>query len=132
MKRPDDPISDQRLDELLSSLPEPEPSAALRRAVAEIPLRHPQPAPGWFGGFFRPSPAWFPFRSFARAALVAGAVLALGALAGLYTDDEVVASTPDTPRQGSHTVESGELGGDASDELALLTFADDLDAELEP
>jgi hypothetical protein len=117
----------------LSSLPAPEPSAALRRAVAEIPLRHPRRAPGFFG----PAPSWFPFRSFARATLLAAAVLALGALAGVYTDDDVVASTPDSPRSGSRTVEEADMIGDlgVSDELgelALLAFADGLDAELDP
>jgi hypothetical protein len=129
--RKHEPISEQRLDELLSTLPAPEPSAALRRAVAEIPLRHPQPAHGWLG----PAPAWFPFRSFGRAALLAAVVLALGALAGLYGDDEVVASTPDGARDGAPANMDAQPGTDRVDELsdlAVLAFADDLDAELEP
>jgi hypothetical protein len=137
MKRPDEPLSEERLDELLSSLPAPEPSAALRRVVAEIPLRHPQAAAGSFGGLFDRVPAWFPFRSFGRAALWAVVLLALGALAGLYVDDELVASTPDGARQRSGTEEvsneeSETSTGDELDDLALLAFADDLDAELEP
>ena len=131
MTRKQEPISEQRLDELMSTLPTPEPSAALRRAVTEIPLRHPQPARGLFG----PVPVWFPFRSFGRAALLAAIVLALGALAGLYGDDEVVASTPDGTRDRASAVTDAQPTTDRVDELsdlAVLAFADDLDAELEP
>lgn len=120
MTRKDEPLTEQRLDELLSALPAPEPSAALRRAVAEIPLRHPQRARGLFG----PAPTWFPLRSFARAALLAAVALALGALAGLLTDDDVTASTT--------IATDTTLASDESGELAALVFADDLDAELEP
>ena len=134
MKREDEPLSEQRLDELLSSLPTPEPSAALRRAVAEIPLRHPKRAPGWFG----PAPAWLPFRSLAAAALLAVAVLALGALAGLYADDELVASTGAGVSGGATAGADADAGAregervDEIGELATLAFADDLDLELEP
>jgi hypothetical protein len=132
VKREDEPLSDRHLDELLSSLPTPEPSAALRRAVAEIPLRHPQRAPWFFG----PAPAWLPFRSLAAAALVAVAVLALGALAGLYGDDELVAGSADRASDGATAGAGADAGEtervDEIGELATLAFADDLDTELEP
>jgi hypothetical protein len=132
VKREDEPLRQQRLDELLSLLPTPEPSAALRRAVAEVPLRHPNRAPGFFG----PSPAWLPFRSLATAALLAASVLGLGELAGQYTDNELVASSAAGMSDGASDgtgLDAGESDRfDETRELAMLAFADDLDAELEP
>jgi hypothetical protein len=100
------------LADAFDAMPEPEPSAALQRAVAEIPLRHPQPARnlGWAG--------LLPFRSASRAALSAALIVLLGVLSGVWSADS----------------ESGAYEASADDwqDLAALTLAADLDQELEP
>jgi anti-sigma factor RsiW len=109
----------------LSGMAEPEPSAALRRAVAEIPLRHPQPAAG--------AAPLLPLRWRSAWALVASAALmvALGALSGSMTRGVDLTALAG----GSTEVEEVEPGMDDSDplaELAELAFASDLDDELAP
>jgi len=111
----------QRLDAALASLPAAEPSAALRRAVAEIPLRHPQPPRALFGM----TPAWFPFRSFGRALAVALLAISLGALLGLYGADVEQAQVAQNQADAEQRVD--EWG-----DLTELAFADDLDRELAP
>jgi hypothetical protein len=71
------PISDDRLDELLDAVPDVEPSAALMRAVAEIPIRHP-----------RSVAAWWPFGGARRWLAVATAALAMGAALGVALPSE--------------------------------------------
>lgn len=112
----DEPRELARLQELLDAVPAPSPSPALRRAVAEIPLRHPQlGALGWFGG-------WLPFRSPSRALLSAVMLVLLGVASGMWTADSDSDSNADTAL------------AEASDwnDLSALTFATDLDRELEP
>ena len=71
-------MKEEDLDRILSQVPDPEPSATLLRAVAEIPLRHPRSAPmGWR--------ELLPFRSLWQTALSAAAVVALGIVTGLAT-----------------------------------------------
>lgn len=71
-------MNDRELEELLRRVPDPEPSARLLRAVAEIPLRHPSAASlGWR--------ELVPFRWLWQGIVSAVAVLALGVAAGLAT-----------------------------------------------
>jgi len=115
---------DQWLDGVLRSAAKIEPSAALRRAVAEIPLRYPrtnpQPAePAWFAGSLS---------SVFRFAFVAAvASVALGAWLGYEPDvlPELAVSTWTDPSEAWQA--DGEW-----EELAQLAFADELDAELAP
>jgi hypothetical protein len=98
----------------LDDLAAPEPSAALRRAVAEIPLRHPRsassdPDASWS--------AWSPLRSIRAAALSAVLILLLGAISGVLS-----ASGDDDP----------STADDDWGEMASLTFAANLDRELSP
>lgn len=67
---------DPELEEWLSALPKEQPSASLRRAVAEIPLRHPQS-----GGALLP----WPLRSLWQGLLSAALVASLGIAVGLLT-----------------------------------------------
>jgi hypothetical protein len=108
MNEPPEDRDHEHLSKLLDALPSPQPSASLLRAVAEIPLRHPQQALG-LGAFW-------PFRSAARVALSMAVIATLGALAGLSVDDDVAAY---------------ESADDWS-ELSALSLAVDLDQELEP
>lgn len=118
MKDERDPLSpkeDAWLDRMLDAAAPIEPSAAVRRAVAEIPLRHPQPAAaprglGW--------PAWA--LRFALFAVLASA--AAGAWLGSRT--EVLPEIAFT--------DDAQTDDGAWDELETLAFADDLDAELAP
>jgi anti-sigma factor RsiW len=104
----------------LRGLPAPEPSAALRRAVAEIPLRNPQPAPGV------PSLSRLPprrvFALFASAALM----VALGALSATLTGPD-----PDLSPLAAES-EQDEPADDDLDILTELAFASELDDELAP
>jgi hypothetical protein len=114
---PRDPITpadDQWLDRMLDAADPVQPSAALRRAVAEIPLRHPRAAS---------SRAWgWPAYVLRYALLAALASIAVGAWLGSQADVlPEVALGDDT-----------QTDDEAWDELALLAFADDLDAELAP
>jgi hypothetical protein len=103
------------LSDALDQLAVPEPSAALRRAVAEIPLRHPRPA---LSDSTERSSAWSPFRSLRAAALSAVLILVLGALSGaLSAGGDADAST---------------MTDDDWGDLASLTFAANLDQELAP
>ncbi len=106
----------------LQGMPAPEPSAALRRAVAEIPLRHPQPAAG--------AASLLPLRWRSAWALFASAALmvALGALSGSLTRDADLTALA----AGSAEVEPGASDSDPLAELAELAFASDLDDELAP
>jgi hypothetical protein len=97
-------LRDSELEVLLDAIPEPVPSAALRRAVAEIPLRHPQHSPA--------AAPWL-LRTVWRAVLSAALVTAVGVFAGAWTAD----------------MEEGEGGWSA---LSSLTLAMPLDEELVP
>ena len=120
MKDERDPLSpaeDAWLDRMLDAAAPVEPSAAVRRVVAEIPLCHPQPvsAPRRLG--------WLSPAHAMRVALVA-ALLSAAAGAWLGSRADVV---PEIAFQAEATA-----SGDAWDELALIAFANDLDAELAP
>jgi len=110
----------EALERGLQSMTAPEPSAALRRAVAEIPLRHPQPAPAAaaFG--------WLPLRSAWVLTASAALMLALGALSGALAGDL------DLSLQAETTQLADEPEDDALSELSELAFADELDQELVP
>jgi len=99
-----------------------EPSAALRRAVAEIPLRAPRVV----------AMPWL-LASFARGALAAALVLALGVVAGAATAaDEPAAGTA----VATVTVDGQQVDGaadeDSLDALVELAFNDVLDEEQTP
>jgi hypothetical protein len=102
---------DAWLQRMLDAAPPVLPSAALRRAVAEIPLRHPHAARVRFAS------------RFALRAALAGALLATlaGVIAGSY---------------GGEALELDSAEAVAAEErwqdLTVLAFATDLDAELEP
>lgn len=108
------------LDRMLSEAPPIEPSAALRRAVAEIPLRHPREPAAAARGVLA---AW-PSYAFRFALLAAIVSLAMGAWLGYQASvlPEVVliddGSAPNADEEW--------------DELVELAFADRLDGELEP
>jgi hypothetical protein len=94
-----------------------EPSAALRRAVAEIPLRTPAAA----------AAPWL-LASFARSALAAALVLALGVVAGAST-----AADEPAARTAVAVVTSDEQGDeDSLDALVELAFNDVLGEEQVP
>jgi hypothetical protein len=111
------------LDHMLGAVKPVEPSAALRRAVAEIPLRYPQRV--------APAPVFGLWPARVLGALAASLVLstASGVLVGLYEDD-VLPGLALTERAEQS---EAELQQDAVwEELALLAFADALDEELSP
>lgn len=118
------PAEDQWLDRMLDAPVEVQPSAALRRVVAEIPLRHPRAASSRaFGPAYA---AWLEGhrlrRGYVRFALLAAlASAAVGAWLGSRA--EVLPEL---------AIGEDDQANEAWDELALLAFADDLDAELEP
>jgi hypothetical protein len=106
-------LSDERLNELLkTAAPDVEPSAALLRAVAEIPLRHPH----------RGSvEAWWPFDGLRRWIAVAAAALVMGVVIGAALPDGLRKSAPgefdsedDTGWDALSTV---AMGADVSEEL---------------
>jgi hypothetical protein len=100
---------DKLLDEGSVAL---DPSAALRRAVAEIPLRAPPVV----------APPWL-LASFVRSALAAALVLALGVIAG-------AATAADEPAAETSVATSGDDEQDESlDALVELAFNDALDEE---
>jgi hypothetical protein len=110
---------DQWLDRMLDTAAPIEPSAALRRVVAEIPLRHPRGESAAERGFGLPAYVM----SFGL--LAALAVLSIGAWVGSQADvlfDVAVIDDGD----------AGQADDDAWEELALLAFADELDEELVP
>jgi hypothetical protein len=112
MKKPK--LSDQELDQVLSALPDIEPSAALMQRVAEIPLRHPLPV-----GLSK----WWPFPSLLKPLLAWGAAAALGVAVGLVApaDDE-------SGQQAALALSAVSLDDGAQwDELAELALAFDLD-----
>ena len=90
------------LDELLSLDPDASPTAELRRAVAEIPIRHPQ-ATGL--------KAWWPFGSLWQPAFAGAFVLALGVWAGQQ------------PVTDQTTATAGMDDTEEWDELSALAFA---------
>ena len=117
------------LDQFLDGADALEPSAALRRAVAEIPLRT-APAVVTMPGLPLP---WL-FASFARSVLAAVLVLALGAFAGAATatvDVEPAAETAvSTDQAGELAVQQAEE--DPLDTLVELAFNAALDEEQVP
>ena len=124
MKEPEE----RWLDEMLDTVKPVEPSAALRRAVAEIPLRHPQAASG-------PEFAGFEIRRGLALRLLLAAVLAAaaGVLVGRYyqsdllPEQDLAAETPSGTASPEQTEEE-----QAWEELAVLAFSDALDEELVP
>jgi hypothetical protein len=98
----------------------PEPSAALRRAVAEIPLRHPQPEP------MAAALSWLPLRSLWALVASGALMLALGALSGVWASDL------DLSLQDAEQVQAEQTEDDALTELSELAFAAELDEELSP
>lgn len=100
------------LERALSSVPSPLPSAALRRAVAEIPLRHPRDAR---------EAAALPLRATLGLAFAAAAAIALGVASGTAVD-ALEASDATAERAPE----------DDLAELAALAFAAELDEELLP
>ena len=112
---------DRWLDRMLNEAASVEPSAAVRRAVAEIPLRHPR-AHGSDAHVRLPG-AWpaFGFRFALPTALVS---LALGAWLGYEAN-----VLPDVVLRDDAQAPSGD---EEWDELAQLAFADQLDEELAP
>lgn len=109
---------DRWLDRMLDASPPIEPSAALRRAVAEIPLRHPRAESVAERGF------GFPAYALRLGLLAALAAIAVGAWAGSQAD-----VLPDVAVLGD--TDTGQAD-DAWEELAVLAFADELDEELVP
>jgi hypothetical protein len=108
---------DQWLDRMLDTAAPIEPSAALRRVVAEIPLRHPRGEGAAERGFCLPAYVM----SFGL--LAALAVLSIGAWVGSQADVLSDVAVVDA--------DAGQ-SDDAWEELALLAFADELDEELVP
>lgn len=109
------PAEDEWLDRMLDAADPVQPSAALRRAVAEIPLRHPRAAasPRAFG---------WPAYVLRYALFAALASVAVGAWLGSQADVLPEVALGD----------EAQTNDEAWDELALLAFADELDAELAP
>jgi hypothetical protein len=108
------PAEDQWLDRMLDAPAPVLPSASVRRAVAEIPLRHPRAASSRAFGL----PA-YAIRFALFAALASAAVGAwLGSQAEVLPELAIG--------------EDVQTDDEAWDELSLLAFADDLDAELQP
>lgn len=104
-------VAAKRLAHALDALPSPEPSAALRRAVAEIPLRHPRPVSAQARSF---AAHWSPLASARRMFVAALAVAMLGAATGSLT----AATSP-----------VASANEDEWDDLSALAFASDLDLD---
>jgi hypothetical protein len=107
-------ISDEQLDALLKAAPDVAPSAALLRAVAEIPLRHPRGVG---------AEAWWPFGGVRRWIFVATAALAMGAALG--------ALLPEDPGK-SATEESLSDDDTGYDALSTIALGADISEELTP
>lgn len=109
------------LDQAMRSLGEPTPSAALRRAIAEIPLRHPRAE--------RARPAWLPLRAVWALAAAGVLAVALGAASGTWLGEIDVAF-------GIDATEPSDEAEQAYDEELLeaseLAFAQTLEEELKP
>jgi hypothetical protein len=106
----------EALARTLDALPAPQPSAALQRAVAEIPLRHAQTS-GALELF-----ALSPFRSMTRAMMSAVVIVVLGVLSGVWSADSD--SSPDVALSAAEA--------DEWHDVSALAFATDLDKELAP
>ena len=101
-------LAEQRqIDLLLDGAPDMDPSAALLRRVAEIPLRH-QTA--------RDVRAWWPFLRLRNLLAVGAAAAALGAALGMVTPE----SAPVADAEATW------------DELSALAWGIDLSEELSP
>jgi hypothetical protein len=111
VKQKDDDMFDDQLHELLQQSPDREPSAALMRTVAEIPLRHPHEGM-----------SWLPFGGFRRWAMVLAAALAMGAAFGV--------AFPDAP--GKTASEELATDDDGYDALSTVALGADLSEELSP
>lgn len=109
---------EQWLDRMLDTAAPVEPSATLRRVVAEIPLRHPHPHGASERGFGLPA---F-IMSFGLLAAVS--LLSFGAWVGSQADVLSDIAMIDDPNAGQ--------ADEAWEELAVLAFADELDEELVP
>jgi hypothetical protein len=113
------PDEEQWLDRMLQAPGPIEPSAALRRAVAEIPLRHPRSDLIEAGR--APSLGAWPASALRYALLAALASIAVGAWLGYQ--GEVL---PEVALEDSAQMD------DEWEELSLLAFADEVGEELEP
>jgi hypothetical protein len=102
---------DHQLDALLKASPDVEPSAALLRAVAEIPIRH-----------SRESSSWWPFGGFRRWAMILAGALAMGAVFGIALPDDPGKTASDDLAMdddpGYDALSTVALGADLSEELA--------------
>jgi hypothetical protein len=92
----------EALARALSALHDPQPSAALQRAVAEIPLRHERAPVAWSA----------PFRSVWTAGFLAAFIVLLGAVSGAWSME---------------TAAEEEWN-----DIAALAFVTELDQELAP
>jgi hypothetical protein len=105
----------------LAAIEAPQPSAALRRAVAEIPLRHP------LGEDARAAFGWLPLRSAWALLASAALIMALGALTGAAVDGIDVGVAVQSAEPVGLTGDEDTLG-----DLTELAFASELDRELAP
>lgn len=115
------------LDRVLRTAAPIEPSAAVRRAVAEIPLRHPRPAAA---AEHASGLAGWPARVLRFAMLTAVASVAVGAWLGYEAN--VLPSVAFDVQARAAAPQDAENAEDAWEELALLAFAAELDEELAP
>lgn len=103
-----------------------EPSAALLRNLAEIPLRHPRREPEGRGM------GWWPLRRSYASALVPAAAAVLGVIVGRVAP-ETWGDEPSVPAWAVLTEEDGaeELGWTSEDveELSALAFGFDLEED---
>lgn len=109
------PAEDAWLGRMLDAAAPVEPSAAVRRAVAEIPLRHPRPAS---------APRGLGWPAYAMRVALAAALASAAAGAWLGSRGDVL---PEIAFE-----DGSSASDDAWDDLALLAFSDELDAELAP
>ncbi len=98
-------LTDQDLDRLLATFEEPEPSAALLKRVAEIPLRVEQHA----------ARAWWPFESLARPLLGWAAALGVGLLFGI-TDAAPEVPWESGPSTAALSEEADGIEGDPGED----------------
>lgn len=105
------------VDAWLRSLDDPQPSAHLQRAIAEIPLRHPHAAS---------VNVWWPFGSVWKGVVAATMVCVLGVIAGAASVDE--ASVTDT----ALNAEATSIDDTWNESGVDLAFALPLDEELSP
>ncbi|MDH5674479.1 MAG: hypothetical protein OEZ06_20295 [Myxococcales bacterium] len=119
----------QAFEALLDQAPGHRPSPALRRAVAEIPLRHPPETATPRLPFF--------LASLLRGALSAAFVLLVGITAGWLSAGQDADTAPSQPvtilaAPSAQAAAEPSVEGAELEALMQLAFADELQAELEP